>query len=100
MKMMLICENDKERKDIAALFEAMAVEKAKYGDVEANYLEGGVCSRVKGCTDIYPTENPVVYALQKGIYTVYNFKTMKKTENVEGNLAGLANLPEEDFPAL
>lgn len=99
MKMMLVCENDKEREDVAALFEAMLAEKAEYGDVEANYLEGGVCSHVRGCTGVYPTKDPVVYAPREGAYDVYNFKTMKKTENAEGGLAGLASLPEEDFPA-
>ena len=75
MKMILVCENDKEREDVAAMFEAMTAEKAKHGNVKANYLEGGVRSHVKGCTDIYPTKNPVVYALQKGTYryNVYDF---------------------------
>ena len=98
MKMMLLCETAADKEAVARVFEDMVNEKAKYGDVEANYWEGGVTSHVHGSTDIYQTEAPIVYAFMGDSYTVYNFKTMKKTEDVEGDLAGLCNLPEEDFP--
>ena len=101
MKMMLVCENDADKKEVARIFEQMTNELAQFNDIEANYWEGGVCTHDKGSTDIYPTGNPIVYAYQAdGTYTGYNFQTKKKTEGVEGDLAGLANLPEEDFPTL
>ena len=101
MKMMLVCETDKEREFVSRIFDKMMEDIADFGRAESSYLEGGICYNEDDCIDIYPSEEPIVYSLEKnGTYTVYNFKTKKKTENVEGDLAGLANLPEEDFPTL
>ena len=98
MRMMLVCENEADKEAVKRVFENMVHEREKYGDVWSNHWEGGVTSHEHGCTDIYPTDAPIVYAYTGDSYTVYNFHTGKKTENVEGDLAGLCNLPEEDFP--
>lgn len=101
MKMMLVCETDKEREFVSRVFDKMMEDFADFGRAESSFLEGGICYHEDDNTDIYPAEAPIVYSLEKnGTYTIYNFKTAKKTENVEGDLAGLANLPEEDFPTL
>ena len=100
MKMMLVCETDEEREFVSRIFDKM-VKDAADGVSDADFLEGGVAYREdEVCGLIKETDNPIVYSLKGDAYTVYNFKTMKKTENVEGDLAGLANLPEEDFPTL
>ena len=95
MKMMLVCENDAERELVARIFNQMTEDGEQntpiFGRVE--YVEG------KDVKDII-TDNPVVYSLKDDEYTVYNFQTREKTEHVEGDLAGLANLPEKDFPTL
>ena len=41
MKMMLVCENDADKKEVARIFEQMTNELAQFNDIEANYWEGG-----------------------------------------------------------
>ena len=100
MKMLLVCENEKEREYVAGVFARMAEEVSSGKNAESNFFEGGVHVHDRDYSGICPTDAPIAYALGKDGYTVYNFKTGKKTEGVEGDLAGLANLPEEDFPTL
>ena len=98
MKMMLLCETAADKEAVARIFDKMVADAAE-NIADENMIEGGVLYREDGiCGEIYATEAPIVYAFMGDSYTVYNFKTMKKTDNVEGGLAGLCNLPEEDFP--
>lgn len=95
MKMMLVCENDAEREAVARIFENMKKDSVNYSPIhgQVDYCEG---MNVKS----FITDNPIAYSLKDDEYTVYNFQTREKTEHVEGDLAGLANLPEKDFPTL
>ena len=93
MKMMLVCENDAEREAVARIFENMKKDSENYSPIygKVDYCEG---MNVKS----FIADNPIVYSLKDDEYTVYNFQTGEKTEHVEGDLAGLANLPAKDFP--
>lgn len=91
MQMMLMIEDEAEAEVVAEIFARRNEETCSpiYGRVE--YIAD------KEVKDLFGN-NPIVYYYHDDVYTVYNFHTGEKFENVEGDVAGLMNLPRGNFP--
>ena len=93
MQMVMVCENAAELEKVSKIFDRRLEVNCSpiYGRVD--YIEDG---EVKDLI----AKNPIVYGLVDDTYTytVFNFHTGEKFEGVEGDVAGLANLPDGNFP--
>ena len=101
MQTMILLDDAEEVALVERLWKQMEEEKKNGILDETSYVEGGIHLRDKGWPDIKFGPNAIVYYLSDGAdasYTVWNFQTGEKKENVEGDLAGLVNLGFRDFP--
>ena len=102
MQVLMVCETKDEAERVNRIYEKMLQDKADGIPLwEEDGIGDGIAAREDGNVDMIQTDRPIAYYLEDGAdatYTVWNFGTMERLENVEGDIAGLVNLPNGNFP--
>ena len=102
MQVLMVCEDKEDAELVDRIFGKMVRDcKDGFQKGELNGIGDGVSFREDECAGLIDTDRPIAYYLPDSAdasYTVWNFATMEKHENVEGDIAGLVNLPNGNFP--
>ena len=107
MKTMAIVQNDAERKMLLGIWNEVKAAKAagEKFPLEGNHIESMLFAQYKGHTDVFANESgnrgnnsAIVYDLREDGWHIYNFNTMEEEVVGEGDLAGLCNSKEGNFP--
>ena len=104
MKTMILIETAEERAKVEKIWsqiKALVAEGAEY-PTECDLIENAVVTHDAGSTDLLFGEGGAIvydHRTEDGdpVWHIYNFNTLKE-ETVEGDLAGLANAEDGNFP--
>ena len=101
MKTMILIETEDERALVKELFANFQRDMAEGQGKDLNYVDGSLHYNIDGSRDVMFGPNAIVYdhRTENGdsLWDIYNFDT-GKMETVEGDLAGLANAEDGNFP--
>ena len=104
MKTMVIVENDYERAQLRLCWDALMRAKAngKENPSDENFISAAMNMDVEGEIDLFHPKDgnlyAIVYDLLPDGWHIYNFNTMEEEIVPEGDLAGLCNSKEGNFP--
>jgi hypothetical protein len=101
MKTMILIETEDERALVKELFANLQKDLAEGHGADMNYVDGSLHYSLDESRDVMFGSNAIVYDYRNEnndpVWDIYNFNTGKK-ETVEGDLAGLANAEDGNFP--
>ena len=108
MKTMIIVETEYEREQLRKCWEGLMAAKAA-GDkfaLDRNFIASAPNMSINGEIDLFHPQGKgengnlyaIVYDLRPDGWHIYNFNTMEEEFDPEGDLAGLCNTKDGNFP--
>ena len=102
MKTMILIETEAEREIVRKVWENMLRDKADGPQYDGcNNISGDIGYKLDEDLCMFNNPHAIVYDYRNEngdpLWDIYNFETGKK-ETVEGDLAGLANAEDGNFP--